>query len=88
MCLDIRKLKKGEREEYYVREGDKHSIVAVVNTKTSNISSINSEEYLDQIYAELIEKYEFDIDNTAIYYLFDRDRMRKNILMNMLRLFQ
>ena len=31
------------------------------------------EEYLDQIYEELIEKYEFDIDNTAIYYLFDRD---------------
>ena len=65
--------KSREREEYYVREGDKHSIVAVVNTKTSNISSINSEEYLDQIYEELIEKYEFDIDNTAIYYLFDRD---------------
>lgn len=25
--------KRREREEYYVREGDKHSIVAVVNTK-------------------------------------------------------
>lgn len=29
---------------------------------------------MDQIYEELIEKYEFDIDNTAIYYLFDRVR--------------
>ena len=59
--------------EYYVRKGDIHSVVAVVNTKTSNISSANEEKYLDSIFEELIEQYDFDVNNAAIYYLFDRD---------------
>ncbi|MDE7298904.1 MAG: hypothetical protein K2N94_08750 [Lachnospiraceae bacterium] len=59
--------------DFYMRQGDRHSMVAVVNTKTSNISSINDREYLDAIFEELIEKYDFDIDNAAIYYVFDRD---------------
>lgn len=59
--------------KYYVREGDRHSVVVVVNTKTSNISSVDEKEYLDAIFENLIEKYDFDINNAAIYYLFDRD---------------
>lgn len=59
--------------KYYVREGDSHSVVAVINTKTSNILSVSEEEYLDGIFENLIEQYDFDINNAAIYYLFDRD---------------
>lgn len=59
--------------KYYVREGDRHSVVAVINTKTSNILSVREEEYLDTIFENLIEHYDFDINNAAIYYLFDRD---------------
>lgn len=58
---------------YYVRKGDSHSVVVVINTKTSNIASIHEQEYLDNIYEQLIEKYDFDVNNAAIYYLFDRD---------------
>lgn len=65
--------KRRNNADYYVRKGDIHSVVAVVNTKTPNIASINEEEYLDVIFEELIEKYDFDINNAAIYYLFDRD---------------
>lgn len=65
--------KTRENMKYYKRKGDAHSIVAVINTRTSNISSINEEDYLEKIYEELIEQYDFDVDNAAIYYLFDRD---------------
>lgn len=65
--------KRRGNTKYYKREGDVHSVVAVINTKTSNIASINDEEYLDAIFMELIENHDFDIDNAAIYYLFDRD---------------
>lgn len=52
--------------------------MAVVNTKTSNISSISDEDYLDEIFTELIEHYDLDVDNAAIYYLFDRDPRSNN----------
>lgn len=65
--------KRRNNTDYYVRKGDVHSVVAIVNTKASNIASINEEEYLDIIFEELIEKHNFDINNAAIYYLFDRD---------------
>lgn len=65
--------KRRNRENYYVSQTDSHSIVGVINTKTSNIGSIDEKEYLDNIFAELIEKYDFDLTNAAIYYVFDRD---------------
>lgn len=65
--------KRRGNADFYVREGDRHSVVAIVNTRTSNISSIHDEEYLEVIFEELIEQQDFDIDNAAIYYLFDRD---------------
>ena len=42
--------KKRTKTTYYVSQADSHSIVAVINTKTSNISSINETEYLDAIF--------------------------------------
>lgn len=59
--------------KYYIKNADKHSVIAVVNTKTPNIESITEKEYLDATFEELIENYDFDINNAAIYYLFDRD---------------
>ncbi|WP_303797281.1 hypothetical protein [Ruminococcus flavefaciens] len=29
--------------------------------------------FLDNLFKELIEKYDFDIDNAAIFYIYDRD---------------
>ena len=50
------------------------SQVFVINTETSNIKTIAKDnDYLNQLFALLIEKYDFDIENAAIYYLFDRD---------------
>lgn len=65
--------KRRGNTNYFIREGDRHSVIAVINTKTSNIASINECDYLDAIFEKLIEQYNFDINNAAIYYLFDRD---------------
>ncbi len=65
--------KRRGKADYYIKNKDKYSKVAVINTKTSNIASINEKEYLDNIFAELIEIHKFNVNNAAIYYLFDRD---------------
>lgn len=65
--------KRRNKATYYVSQHDSHSVVAIINTKTSNIQSVDDEEYLDMIYADLIEKYSFDVTNASVYYIFDRD---------------
>lgn len=50
-----------------------NSCVAVINTRSSNIASISDEEYLDDIFKELVEEYNYPIDKAAIYFVFDRD---------------
>ena len=61
----------------YHKQSDPDSRVIVVNAKSSNISSLgqsaDAEEYLDALFDLLVDKYALDIDNAAIYYLFDRD---------------
>lgn len=50
------------------------SQVFVINAEESNIKNIEkNNKYLDKLFKELIENYDFNIDNAAIYYLFDRD---------------
>lgn len=50
------------------------SKVFVINAEESNIKNIDKDnEFLNRLFGELIENYDFDIDNSAIYYLFDRD---------------
>lgn len=62
--------------EYRVfrRTDDPYSKVTVINTEESNIRFIDKDnEFLNRMFEVLIEDYQFDIDNAAIYYLFDRD---------------
>lgn len=50
------------------------SQVFVINAEESNIKYIAKDnEFLNNLFVELIENYDFDVDNAAIYYLFDRD---------------
>ena len=64
------------------------SQVFVINAEQSNIKYIDKDnEFLNNLFKELIEAYDFDVDNSAIYYLFDRDhRSNKdpNFIKNML----
>ncbi len=63
---------KGYRK--YNSKENPTSQVFVINAEESNIKYIDKDnEFLDNLFRELIENYDFDIDNSAMFYLFDRD---------------
>ena len=66
------------------------SQIFVINTETSNIKTIAKDnDFLNNLFELLIEKYDFDIENTAIYYLFDRDcqsNTDKTFISNMINI--
>lgn len=50
------------------------SSVFVINTKESALKFVNdADEFLDNMFETLIEKYNFPVDRAAIFYVFDRD---------------
>ncbi len=65
------------REKSYSKYNSKQnptSQVFVINAEESNIKNIKKDnQFLNKLFAELIENYNFNVDNAAIYYLFDRD---------------
>lgn len=66
--------KRRNQPDTFVSRNNSHSKVAVINTKESNITDItDSEQYLDNLFEMLNDKYDFSVDQSAIYYLFDRD---------------
>ena len=66
--------KRRNRPTYFESSNDRFSQIAVVNTRESNIRDISeNEKYLDDVFDVLREQYKFPIDQSAIYYLFDRD---------------
>lgn len=56
---------------------DVNSSIFVINTKESNIKDIedikDADGYLNNLFVKLINKYQFPVDKSAIYYIFDRD---------------
>lgn len=65
--------KRRNRPSFFYKENNIKSTIAVVNTKDSNIRDISEEEYLNDLFEFLINNYDFPVDKSAIYYLFDRD---------------
>ena len=60
--------------ERFINGKDHLSRVAVINTAESNIRDITeNDDYLQDVFTLLIEKYDYPVDNAAIFYLFDRD---------------
>lgn len=72
--------KRRNSPDYFKSENDSFSRVAVINAQESNIRFIGDDEkYLDDIFDVLRNQYQFPVDQSAIYYLFDRDpRSNKN----------
>ena len=55
---------------------NENSRVFVVNAEESNIKFIRRDnDFLNNLFKELIENYDFDLDNSAIFYVFDRDAL-------------
>ena len=66
--------KRRNKPTYFTSTQDRFSQVAVINTRESNIRDISENEtYLDDVFDALREQYQFPVDQSAIYYLFDRD---------------
>ena len=66
--------KRRNRPNCFVSNQDRFSRVAVVNTRESNIRDISeNEDYLDNVFDLLREEFQFPVEQSAIYYLFDRD---------------
>ena len=60
--------------KFFHRTDDPYSKITVINTEESNIGFIDkNNKFLNRMFEILIEDYQLDIDNAAIYYLFDRD---------------
>lgn len=70
----VRTVLRNKKYKIYNSKTNPTSQVFVINTEESNIKYIDKDnEFLNNLFKELIEGYDFDIDNAAIYYLFDRD---------------
>lgn len=75
--FDYQYEKRDRLDKYvpYNKKENSTSSVFVINTKESNIKDIkDADGYLDDLFIELINKYDFPVDNATIYYLFDRDK--------------
>lgn len=67
-------LTRGLKYKKYNKRTNSTSKVFIINSEESNIKSADEcDSYLDSIFAQLRYKYEFDVENSAIYYVFDRD---------------
>ena len=65
---------EGSKTEFAILRKIFCDILKYEYTEESNINYItDSEEYLDVLFEMLRKKYDFPVDNAAIYYLFDRD---------------
>jgi len=72
---------QNEFKEYneFIMRGNELSRIIVINTKNSNIGSIEDDEnYRNELYKMLYEKYGIDIKNVPVYYIWDRDRGSNN----------
>ncbi len=66
--------KRRNQPNFFTSKQDSFSRVAVVNTRESNIRDISENaSYLDDVFDVLREQFHFPVDQSAIYYLFDRD---------------
>lgn len=63
----------------YNKKDNPLSSIFVVNSKQSQIDSLNDYEYLEELYVKLQDEYKFPVDNSSIYYLFDRDVESNNL---------
>ena len=72
-------IKRNKPYHQYTCSTNYNSRVFVINSEESNICFIEkNNNYLNNMFKLLIEDYDFDVDNSAIYYIFDRDSHSNN----------
>ncbi len=71
--------KRNNKYNIYNKKDNPLSSIFVVNSKQSQIDSLNDYEYLEKLYVKLQDEYKFPVDNASIYYIFDRDIETNNL---------
>ena len=72
--IEKKRNKRIKDYDEFIMQGNENSKVIVINLKNSNIKNIENDiEYKNQIFNLLYDKYNIDIKNVPIYYLWDRD---------------
>lgn len=68
-------LDKNNNEYLYTSKTNKYSKVFLIPSKRNQAVSIdNDKQYFDDLYKSLAINHGLDVENCAIYYIFDRDR--------------
>ena len=65
--------KRRGKSKYLNKGKNPLSRVFVMNAESSNLNSISNEAYLDTLYEELSREFGINIDDAAIFFIFDRD---------------
>lgn len=65
--------KRRGKSKYLNKGKNPLSRVFVMNAESSNLKAISNEEYLDNLYEELAIEFGVNIDDAAIFFIFDRD---------------
>lgn len=65
--------KRRGKSKYLNKGKNPLSKVFVMNAESSNLDSISNEAYLDNLYEELSIEFGVNIDDAAIFFIFDRD---------------
>lgn len=69
-----RNQKNFKNYDEFVMKGNENSKVIVINSKNSNLSTINKDkDYLNEVYKILYTEYGIDIKNINVYFIWDRD---------------
>lgn len=61
-------------------KNNRNDKILIFNARNSNIKFVEDKAFFDYVYKLLIENYnsKIDIDNSRVYYIFDRDPMSNN----------
>ncbi len=73
--FDYNVISKRRNEEFkeLVSSNNSNSRVIILNTKNSNIGSIKNTNYRDKLFEMIYLKYNIDLKNKRVYYIWDRD---------------
>lgn len=85
---DLIKVNSSDGIRRYRSNSNKYSRITVITSKYPQIISLEKyEEFFDNIYRKLAIEYNLDVENSAIYYIFDRDRLSnpQNVIQRLIK---
>lgn len=73
LITHTRRSRKFKEYNEFVSSKNRDSKIIVLNTSESNIGKICDDSYRNEVFKLLYQKYDIDIKNVPVYYVWDRD---------------